>query len=75
MGNFGKCAAEIVDRSSEYHRLTDGTHRYLTKSSAREMDVLKNTNRSLLGIRRSAVVTAGSGQDCLRKCEYFGNVA
>ena len=43
---------------------------FIYKSSAGEVvDILKNSDLSERG------VTAGSGRDCLRKGEYFGNVA
>ena len=45
-----KRLAEIVDRSSEYHLLTDGTHLYLESSAKQVMDILKNSNQPILGI-------------------------
>ena len=46
----GFSLAEIVDRSSEYHLLTDGTHLYLQSSAKEVMDMLKNSNQPILGI-------------------------
>ena len=45
-----KRLAEIVDRSSEYHLLTNGTHLYLECSAKQVMDILKNSNQPILGI-------------------------
>ena len=47
---FGKGLAEIVDRNSEIHLLTDGKHLYLETSAKQIVDILKNSNQPLLGI-------------------------
>lgn len=47
---LGKRLAEIGDRSSEYHLWTDGTHPYLGSSARKVVDILKDSNRPILGI-------------------------
>jgi DNA-binding transcriptional MerR regulator len=47
---FGKRLAEIVDRNSEIHLLTDGKHLYLETSAKQIVDILKNSNQPVLGI-------------------------
>lgn len=47
---FGKGLAEIVDRNSEYHLLTDGKHLYLETSAKQIVDILKNSNQPILGV-------------------------
>jgi DNA-binding transcriptional MerR regulator len=47
---FGKGLAEIVDRNSEIHLLTDGKHLYLETSAKQIVDILKNSNQPILGI-------------------------
>jgi len=47
---FGKGLAEIVDRNSEIHLLTDGKHLYLETSAKQVVDILKNSNQPILGI-------------------------
>src|ERR1700758_982472 len=47
---FGKGLAEIVDRNSECHLLTDGTHLYLETSARQIVDILKNSAQPILGI-------------------------
>src|SRR5215472_11876771 len=62
-----KRLAEIVDRSSEYHLLTDGTHLYLESSAKEVMDILKKfkpADSGYLSDRRGA---AGSGRDASGK--------
>jgi hypothetical protein len=71
---LGQTLAETVARSSQYHRLTDGAHLYIQSSAREIVDILKNSNQSVLGMCLTDV-TAGSGRDCPRKGEYFGNVA
>jgi DNA-binding transcriptional MerR regulator len=53
---FGKGLAEIVDRSSEYHLLTDGTHLYLETSAKQIVDILKNSKQPILGVCLSDAV-------------------
>jgi DNA-binding transcriptional MerR regulator len=47
---FGKRLAEIVDRNSEIHLLTDGKHLYLEASAKQIVDILKNSDQPILGI-------------------------
>jgi DNA-binding transcriptional MerR regulator len=47
---FGKGLAEIVDRNSETHLLTDGKHLYLETSAKQIVDILKNSDQPILGI-------------------------
>lgn len=47
---FGKGLAEIVDRNSETHLLTDGKHLYLETSAKQIVDILKNSNQPILGV-------------------------
>lgn len=53
---LGKGLAEIVDRTSEYHLLTDGTHLYLETSASQIVDILKNSDQPILGICLSDAV-------------------
>ncbi len=47
---FGKGLAEIVDRDSEIHLLTDGKHLYLETSAKQIVDILKNSNQPILAV-------------------------
>jgi DNA-binding transcriptional MerR regulator len=47
---FGKGLAEIVDRNSETHLLTDGKQLYLETSAKQIVDILKNSDQPILGI-------------------------
>jgi DNA-binding transcriptional MerR regulator len=47
---FGKGLAEIADRNSETHLLSDGKHLYLETSARQIVDILKNSNQPILGI-------------------------
>jgi DNA-binding transcriptional MerR regulator len=47
---FGKGLAEIVDRNSEIHLLTDGKDLYLETSAKQIVDILKNSDQPILGI-------------------------
>jgi DNA-binding transcriptional MerR regulator len=47
---FGKRLAQIVDRNSAIHLLTDGEHLYLETSAKQIVDILKNSNQPILGI-------------------------
>jgi DNA-binding transcriptional MerR regulator len=65
---FGKRLAEMVDRDSEYHLLTDGKHLFLETSARQIVDILKNSNQPILGVclsdavrRVRAGVTSGKG--------------
>lgn len=53
---FGKGLAEIVDRNSELHLLTDGHHLYLETSAKQIVDILKNSNQPILGVCLSDAV-------------------
>ena len=53
---FGKGLAEIIDRNSEYHLLTDGTHLYLETSAKQIVDILKNSNQPILAVCLSDAV-------------------
>lgn len=53
---FGKGLAEIVDRNSAYHLLTDGQHLYLETSARQIVDILKNSDQPILGICLSDTV-------------------
>src|SRR5579872_5310518 len=53
---FGKGLAEIVDRSSDVHLLTDGNHLYLETSAKQIVDILKNSNQPILGVCLSDAV-------------------
>jgi DNA-binding transcriptional MerR regulator len=53
---FRKSLAEIVERNSEYHLLTDGTHLYLETSAKQIVDLLKNSNQPILGVCLSDAV-------------------
>jgi len=53
---FGKGLAEIVERDSEVHLLTDGNHLYLETSAKQIVDILKNSNQPILGICLSDAV-------------------
>ena len=53
---LGKGLAQIVDRASEYHLLTDGTHLYLQTSAKQIVDILKNSRQPILGVCLSDAV-------------------
>ena len=53
---FGKGLSEIVDRGSELHLLTDGTHLYLETSPQQIVDILKNSAQPILGVCLSDAV-------------------
>ena len=53
---FGKGLAEIVNRNSDYHLLTDGTHLYLETSARQIVDILKNSSQPILGVCLSDAV-------------------
>ena len=42
--------AEIVDRASDIHLLTDGKRLYLETSAKQIVDILKNSNQPILGV-------------------------
>ena len=47
---FGKGLAEIVERNSDLHLLTDGEHIYLETSERQIVDILKNSAQPILGV-------------------------
>lgn len=47
---FGKGLAEIVDRDSDIHLLTDGNRIYLETSAKQIVDILKNSNQPILSV-------------------------
>jgi DNA-binding transcriptional MerR regulator len=53
---FGKGLAEIVERDSDIHLLTDGVHLYLETSAKQIVDILKNSNQPILGVCLSDAV-------------------
>ena len=53
---FGKGLAEIVDRNSDIHLLTDGLHLYLETSAKQIVDILKNSKQPILGVCLSDAV-------------------
>jgi len=53
---FGKGLAEIVDRNSEIHLLSDGKHIYLETSARQIVDILKNSDQPILGVCLSDAV-------------------
>jgi DNA-binding transcriptional MerR regulator len=53
---FGKGLAEIVDRNSDVHLLTDGNHLYIETSAKQIVDILKNSNQPILGVCLSDAV-------------------
>jgi len=56
---FGKGLAEIVERESEIHLLTDGKQIYLETSAKQIVDILKNSNQPILGICLSDAARQG----------------
>src|ERR1700731_4529423 len=64
---FGKGLAEIVDRNSETHLLTDGKHLYLETSAKQIVDILKNSNQPILGICLSDAVRQVRAEIIARK--------
>jgi DNA-binding transcriptional MerR regulator len=53
---LGKGLAEIVNRNSDYHLLTDGRHLFLKTSARQIVDILKNSSQPILGICLSDAV-------------------
>ncbi len=47
---LGKGLAEIVDRSSDVHLLTDGKNLYLETSARQIVDILKNSDQPILAV-------------------------
>jgi DNA-binding transcriptional MerR regulator len=55
-GELGKGLAEMVDRNSDVHLLTDGKRLYLETSAKQIVDILKNSRQPILGICLSDTV-------------------
>ena len=53
---FARKLAEIVDRDSDVHLLTDGKRLYLETSAKQIVDILKNSNQPILGVCLSDAV-------------------
>jgi len=53
---FHKGLAEIVERNSDIHLLTDGKRLYLETSAKQIVDILKNSNQPILGVCLSDAV-------------------
>jgi DNA-binding transcriptional MerR regulator len=53
---LGKGLAEILDRNSDVHLLTDGKRLYLETSAKQIVDILKNSRQPILGICLSDTV-------------------
>jgi DNA-binding transcriptional MerR regulator len=64
---FGKGLGEIVERNSDVHLLTDGTHLYLETSAKQIVDILKNSNQAILGICLSDAVRQVQADVAARK--------
>lgn len=73
----GKGLAEIVDRNSDYHLLTDGSRLYLETSAKQIVDILKNSTQPILGIclsdavrRVRSGVASGKANTSVTSSEY-----
>jgi DNA-binding transcriptional MerR regulator len=64
---LGKGLAEIVERDSDVHLLTDGTHLYLETSARQIVDILKNSSQPILGICLSDAVRQVRAEVVARK--------
>jgi len=53
---IGRGLADILDRTSDVHLLTDGTHLYLETSAHQIVDILKNSKQPILGVCLSDAV-------------------
>jgi DNA-binding transcriptional MerR regulator len=63
----GKGLAEIVDRNSDVHLLTDGKHLYLKTSAEQVVDILKNSRQPILGICLSDAIRQVRSEVVARK--------
>jgi DNA-binding transcriptional MerR regulator len=72
---FGKGLAEIVDRNSETHLLTDGKHLYLETSAKQIVDILKNSNQPIFGRLFNRCCAPGSCRRDSGKGKYLSNFA
>jgi hypothetical protein len=75
---FGKGLAEIVDRNSEVHLLTDGNRLYLETSAKQIVDILKNSDQPILGVcltdavrQVRAGVSAGKASTSVTSRDYL----
>src|SRR5215471_6465293 len=75
---FGKGLAEVVDRNSEIHLLTDGKRLYLETSAKQIVDILKNSDQPILGVCLSdavrqvqASLTAGKASTSVTSRDYL----
>jgi len=59
--------ADIVDRDSDVHLLTDGKHLYLETSAKQIVDILKNSSQPILGICLSDAVRQVRSEVVARK--------
>src|SRR5271165_2629548 len=64
---FGKGLAEIVNRNSDFHLLTDGKHLYLETSARQIVDILKNSRQPILGVCLSDAVRQVRAEVVARK--------
>ena len=64
---IGKGLADIVDRDSDVHLLTDGKHLYLETSAKQIVDILKNSSQPILGICLSDAVRQVRSEVVARK--------
>jgi DNA-binding transcriptional MerR regulator len=78
---FGKGLAEIVDRDSDIHLLTDGSRLYLETSANQIVDILKNSDQPILGVCLSdavrqvrAGVTAAKASTSVTSRDYLKRV-
>jgi DNA-binding transcriptional MerR regulator len=78
---FGKGLAEIVDRHSDIHLLTDGSQLYLETSAKQIVDLLKNSDQPILGVCLSdavrqirAGVTAAKASTSVTSRDYLKRV-
>ncbi len=53
---LSKGLADLVQRNSEYHLLTDGKHLYLETSAKQIVDILENSRQPILGVCLSETV-------------------
>jgi DNA-binding transcriptional MerR regulator len=64
---FGRGLAEVSERNSDVHLLTDGTHLYLETSARQIVDILKNSSQPILGICLSDAVRQVRAEVVARK--------
>ena len=64
---LGKGLADIVDRNSDVHLLTDGKRLYLETSERQIVDILKNSDQPILGICLSDAVRQVRAEIIARK--------